>query len=458
MTFRLSVPVIVVVLMVWGCSAPPPEHQALATTASKGAAGSAVGGSDMCAEHGVLEALCTKHHPALAAIFQAKGDWCPEHGFPESICPLCHPERGGRPAADVDVADKDDGAPADGTKVKLKSAELATKAGIVTVPAIERANGPSINAVARVVYDAAKVALVNARAAGVVRELRVDVGTRVQRGQALAVIESAAVGADRSSLQAARARLLVAESTAARERELVAKGISAQKDLQQAEQEREAASADVAAVESALGVIGSGPGAAGFYTLTAPLSGIVVQRNVAIGQTISVEPMLFQIVDPTAMWAEIDVNERDLGVVASGQQVELTVDALPARRFTGKIDYIAPIIDARTRTAQARVAIDNKDGVLRAQMFGNARITVGGDHASVMVPRDAVQRAKTVHVVFVKTAPAQFEARRVALGLEDGDLVEITKGIKAGEDVVTVGSFFLKTETLKDAIGAGCCD
>ena len=58
----------------------------------------------------------------------------------------------------------------------------------------------------------------------------------------------------------------------------------------------------------------------------------------------------------------------------------------------------------------------------------------------------------------MKTAPAQFEARRVALGLEDGDLVEITKGIKAGEDVVTVGSFFLKTETLKDAIGAGCCD
>ena len=127
----------------------------------------------------MLEALCTKHHPALAAIFQAKGDWCPEHGFPESICPLCHPERGGRPAADVDVADKDDGAPADGTKVKLKSAELATKAGIVTVPAIERANGPSINAVARVVYDAAKVALVNARAAGVVRELRVDGGAAV---------------------------------------------------------------------------------------------------------------------------------------------------------------------------------------------------------------------------------------------------------------------------------------
>jgi cobalt-zinc-cadmium efflux system membrane fusion protein len=445
-----GVPWLVCVFLV-ACSLPPEEHRAAVAPANAVA--------DMCREHGVLEALCTKHHPALIPVFQAKGDWCAEHGFPESLCPLCHPERGGRPAADVDVADNDDdNAPADGTRVTLKSVELAKTAGIVTTPAVERANGPSINAVARVVYDAARVALVNARAAGVVREVRVDVGARVHKGQALAVIESADVGADRSSLQVARARLQVAESTAARERELVHKGISAQKDLQRAEQEREAAAADVAAAESALGVVGSGPGIAGHYTLTAPLAGIVVQRNIAVGQTLSLEPMLFQIVDPTAMWAEIDVNERDLAVVAVGQQVELTVDALPARRFIGTIAYIAPIIDVRTRTAQARVAIQNVDGALRAQMFGNARIAVGGDHASVMVPREAVQRAKAVHLVFVKIAPAQYEARRVTLGLEDGDNVEIVKGIKAGDDVVTVGSFLLKTETLKDAIGAGCCD
>jgi cobalt-zinc-cadmium efflux system membrane fusion protein len=447
--------VVAVTAMLAACPAPSPPSEA-STSAKPQLPGGKPAAHDMCPEHGVLEALCTKHHPALIPIFQAKGDWCGEHAFPESICPLCHPERGGRPAADVDVAD--DGAPADGMKVKLKSGAIAKGAGIVTVPAVARANGPSVVAVARVVYDAGKVAMVNARSPGVVREIRVDVGARVQKGQALAVIESASVGADRSSLLAAQARLKAAESTADRESSLLAKGISAQKDLQEAEQQREAARAEVGAAEAALGVVGSEPGAAGLYTLTAPLSGIVVQRNVAVGQTVSMEPMLFQIVDPTAMWAELDVNERDLAVVAAGQTVELVVDALPEKRFVGKIDYIAPIIDAATRTAQARVAVSNDDGALRAQMYGSARISVGGDRATVMVPREAVQRAKSVHLVFVQTAEGQYEARRVGLGLEDGDLVEVTKGVKPGEAVVTTGSFLLKTETLPDAIGAGCCD
>src|SRR6185436_16987896 len=100
-----------------GCSeSAPPEMAAPASIASDG----------MCAEHGVLEAVCTKCNPRLAAIFQDKGDWCAEHGFPESFCPTCHPERGGRPATDV----SSDTAPLDGTKVVLRSAEAVRAAGI----------------------------------------------------------------------------------------------------------------------------------------------------------------------------------------------------------------------------------------------------------------------------------------------------------------------------------------
>src|SRR5687768_12853204 len=94
--------------------------------------------SDMCAEHGVLEAICTKCHPTLIPVFQAKGDWCEEHGFPESVCPICHPERGGRPKTDVTIVD--DGAPADGTKVKLKDKALAARVRIETVKAESRAH------------------------------------------------------------------------------------------------------------------------------------------------------------------------------------------------------------------------------------------------------------------------------------------------------------------------------
>jgi cobalt-zinc-cadmium efflux system membrane fusion protein len=91
-------------------------------------------------------------------------------------------------------------------------------------------------------------------------------------------------------------------------------------------------------------------------------------------------------------------------------------------------------------------------------MFGRAEIALGGARPTVMVPRAAVQRVKHVALVFVRAADDVFETRRVELGIADGDLVEIAKGVAAGEPVVTEGSFLLKTETLKGSIGAGCCE
>ena len=91
-------------------------------------------------------------------------------------------------------------------------------------------------------------------------------------------------------------------------------------------------------------------------------------------------------------------------------------------------------------------------------MFGQARIAVEGEHAAVMVPRQAIQKAKDVRLVFVRLAEDLFETRRVTLGIQDQDQVEVTRGIKPGEDVVTTGSFLLKTETSKESIGAGCCE
>src|SRR5512134_839776 len=92
-------------------------------------AASAPATDQLCAEHGVLEAVCTKCNPKLAPVFQAKGDWCAEHGFPESFCPVCHPERGGRPAVSVDSADDP---PPDRLKVRLDSVKTSRIVGIAT--------------------------------------------------------------------------------------------------------------------------------------------------------------------------------------------------------------------------------------------------------------------------------------------------------------------------------------
>jgi cobalt-zinc-cadmium efflux system membrane fusion protein len=414
----------------------------------------AEGEGQMCAEHGVLEAVCTKCNPKLIPVFQAKGDWCEEHGFPESICPTCNPGAGGRPSQEVSAAN--DGAPPHGTKVRFRTPDAATEAGIENVRAEERPGGARLEAVAVIAYDATRRAEVNARAPGVVRALRVDVGARVPARAPLAVIESAQVGADRSRLDAAAARVRLAEITLKREQDLVARGISAQKDVLEAQQILEEARAERASAQSSLGVVGAGASGAN-YTLTAPLAGTVIRRTATIGHMVDADEPLFEIVDTSTMWAEVDVPERQLPQIATGQAVTIVVDGIETR-FLGTIDYLAPEVDPATRTAKARVALKNPTGALRANMYARAEIALGGMRPTVMVPTAAVQRAKGIALVFVRLAADHYEARRVKTGLVDGNSVEIVDGVKPGEEVATKGSFLLKTETLKGAIGAGCCD
>ncbi len=414
----------------------------------------AVAEGEFCEEHGVLEAVCTKCNPKLVAVFQAKGDWCDEHGFPESFCPICHPEAGGRPVQDV--SGTGDGAPPHGTKVRFKTREAADKAGIEVVKAEERAGGARLEATAVIAYDATKRAEVNARASGVVRSLKVDVGAKVKAGAPLATIDSAQVGADRSRLAAADARVANAERTLKREQDMFAKGVTSEKDVQAAQQALEEARADRRSAAAALGVVGGGKSGSS-YTLTAPIAGTVIRRTATIGHMVDVDEALFEIVDTSAMWAEVDVPETQLPLVAPGQTVDVMIDGVDTR-FAGVLDYIAPEVDPMTRTAKARVALKNPGGVLRANMFARAEIALGGARPTVMVPSAGIQRAKGVALVFVRIAPDEFEARRVKTGLVEGDLVEIVEGVEAGEEVATKGSFLLKTETLKGSIGAGCCD
>jgi len=443
---------IVLALVLAACSTrAEPEPPATA----QGAAGpAAVGAGALCAEHGVLEAVCTKCNPALSAVFKAKGDWCPEHGFPESFCPICHPERGGRPVNDVES----DGAPADGTKVRFKTKETARLAGIQVEKVGERQSHGEVVATALIVYDAAKVAEVNARAAGVIRVIHADIGASVRAGTPLCTIESAGVGADQSRLSAARSRLRLAEANHARLSTLHEQGIAAKKDALLAAQELDAARADLSSAQAALGVIGGLAEGASRYTLTAPIAGVVTQRNATIGRLVDTEKVLFEIVDTSSMWAEVDIPETAVRRVALGASVSVGVDGVEGKDFTGTLSYIAPAIDAHTRTVNGRVALQNPEGLLRGNMFARARITTSGRSQAVVVPRAAVQRAKDAQLVFVRTAEDVFEARRVDLGPGDARVVEVSGRVAPGDEVATDGSFLLKTETLKGSIGAGCCD
>ena len=424
--------------------------------AAQTGADSEVAASDlvMCREHGVPEAVCTKCHPGLIPVFQAKRDWCEEHGFPESFCPICHPEREGKPSRDI----ASETAPADGTKVMFKSFETAQHAGIRTVPAVEGEGGAILTVPARIVYDGSKIARVNARADGVVHSVRSDIGAKVRRGTPLAVIESAGVGADQSRLQAARSRVQVAEANLSRIQNLHAEGIVPEVDVLEARKEADEARADVDAARTSLGMVGGTKEGSSRYTLSSPIEGVVTSRNVTIGRMVDTEETLFEIVDTSTVWAEVDIPEADVAGIDADQRVVITVDGLGDREFSGRLTYIAPEIDPHTRTARGRILLANADGALRANMFARARLASGAIRISVLVPREAVQKARGAKIVFVRLSEQVYDTRRITTGPAQGDMVAVSGRIKPGDRVVTDGSFLLKTETLKESIGAGCCE
>ena len=244
--------------------------------------------------------------------------------------------------------------------------------------------------------------------------------------------------------------------------------ISSAREAAAAREEFEAARAEAAAAEAAVGTLGGAPhpgedaGDIARLVLRAPIAGTVTGRSAAIGATVDPSVALVTIADLSSMWAELDIREAELGSVRLGDRVAVEVDGLPGRAFTGAITWIAAEIDPRTRTGRARAEIRNQDGCLKANMFARATIHPGGgergDEQGVAVPRSAIQRARGEAVAFVRLAGDLYEPRRVRVGRAAGERIEVLEGIRAGEEVVTAGAFLLKTEILKESIGAGCCE
>jgi cobalt-zinc-cadmium efflux system membrane fusion protein len=292
----------------------------------------------------------------------------------------------------------------------------------------------------------------------VVKALKVDIGAVVKAGQPLIIIDSPDVGTDRARLSAAKSRVAVAEENLARDRKLVEEGLATQRSLLSAQQELETAQAEQAALAARLSVLGAAAGGIGGYTLTAPFAGVVTERGVTIGKLVGGDEVLLEIVDTSTMWADVEVPENELPRIAVGQPVTLRFDALGSRELAGKIDYVAPAVDPHTRTAKVRVPLKNEDGLLRANLFGQALIAASDEHIGNFVPRAAVQRAGGMAFVFVRVSELEYEVRRVKLGTSGPEHLEVTSGLEPGEQVVTTGSFLLKTETSKEDIGAGCCE
>ena len=187
--------------------------------------------------------------------------------------------------------------------------------------------------------------------------------------------------------------------------------------------------------------------------IKAPLDGVVIDRKASIGELVSKNKEIFTISDPTDLWVLAEVKEVDLGKIKVGQEASFTVLAYPGEAFHGKVVRVANQVEAQSRTAEARIEVKDDDRRLKPGMFADVQITTTMLNDVVVIPDTALQTEEDKQVVFVALDGNKFEKRAVTLGLEQGGRVQVTDGVKPGEQVVTDGSFILKSEMLKSELG-----
>jgi cobalt-zinc-cadmium efflux system membrane fusion protein len=180
-------------------------------------------------------------------------------------------------------------------------------------------------------------------------------------------------------------------------------------------------------------------------TIFSPITGTVVQRKIGPGQYVNsgASDPVFVIGDLSTVWLTAFVRETDASNVSVGQEISFNVLALPGRPLTARINYVSAAIDPATRRLLVRATIDNKDGLLKPEMFANVTIYSPGDHAAVGVPKQALIYEGNQVRVWVAHEDKSIELRQIKPGLINGDLVEVEGNLKPGEQIVTKGSLFI---------------
>jgi cobalt-zinc-cadmium efflux system membrane fusion protein len=299
-------------------------------------------------------------------------------------------------------------------------------------------------------------------------------GSIVKKGQKLAELESAdidqaeadylkALADSENARRTSLAEVKFAQATYDRTRMLYEKSITAGKNLQQAEHDLEmskaSAASTVAQAKAALTsarrhllILGLKDGdidalankssLAAVFSLTSPISGIVIERNGTIGATVGSDANVFKIIDISSVWIDGNVFEKDLERVRRGQEVRVSVPAFPGVNFSGRVILISSVVDPETRTVKVRTEVPNPDRRLKPDMFANVQIITDLHRTAISIPQSAVLDDGGKSVVFVAEGTG-YTKRGVNTGIQGNGRVEIIEGLQAGDKVVVKGNYLL---------------
>lgn len=325
-----------------------------------------------------------------------------------------------------------------------------TAAGVVIEPIVEGSITETDDLPGSIEAQSGALVIVNARSAGVIDSLAVDVGDRVKAGQQLATIRSL----DLAEAQAAYHKALVADRYAAaaleRAEGLEQDGVISQKRLDADQQQAKESKLAVEEGEKRIRLLGGGLGdTSGIVAVTSPIAGSVAVRKVNRGESVPENAPLLTVVDAS----RIVVQFRALAgtPVVEGTKVAFSIDAAPDHTFECSVKTSSDLVDPETRRFLIRCAIENKDGILKPGMFITGHLPRAAVRA-LTVPEDAVQMIDGKPSLFIAKANDGFEPRIVDLGPHADGRVAVTKGIVLGERVVTKGAFFVRTQFQKSEL------
>ncbi|HEX6438940.1 MAG TPA: efflux RND transporter periplasmic adaptor subunit [Candidatus Binatia bacterium] len=326
------------------------------------------------------------------------------------------------------------------------SSEMQQLVGIRTATAEIRPLMQKIRTVGIVTYDETRIAQVFSKVEGWIEQLLVNyTGTLVRKGQPLFTLYSPdLVATQEEYLLALKAKQTLGSSSI--------KEISAGSDSLLESAHRRLSLWDIS--EEQINNLEKTGKPQRTLTFFAPISGFVIKKDAVQGMRVMPDKELYTITDLSTVWVNADIYEYELAHIRVGQKAKMNVASYPARDFVGKVSWISPVLEEKTRTAKVRLEFSNRDFILKPEMYANAEIEINAGR-KLAVPDEAVLDSGLRKVVFLDKGEGRFEPAEVKVGNKFDGYYEILAGLSAGERILASASFLLDSESrLKEAMGA----
>jgi cobalt-zinc-cadmium efflux system membrane fusion protein len=382
-----------------------------------------------------------------------------EHGVPIYQCDECRYEAG-VVKLDASLLKREDGR------------------GLMRTQTVARTNvSATLQATAEVVLNDNTAVHISPRIAGIIESVPTDIGARVKAGDTLLTLVSVELGNALAEYERNRTLSDLSEKIFTRETKLREQKVSSGQDVIDAQMKFEQYRTELKASEQKLHVLGlteddlavmddpaDGIGA-GYLPIRAPIAGTIIQKHAVAGELAEPGKDLMLLADLTTVWVWANVHSRDLARLLEAEKqgpiaVEITVSAFTGRQFKGVLDYIGATMSEQSRTVKVRATVKNPDRELRPGMFCEASIALSNGQAEEVLaaPRTAVFSDEGKFFVFKHWKDDFFVRQDIRTGREFFGAVEIRAGLQAGDVIVTDGAFLLKSDILREKMGAGCAD